>query len=327
MVSKKVTILSKTGLHLRPAAQFCQEASKYDSVVTFTSGDYTADNFAASALFGTIAIEGGTFTGLLYEGDAESGESGSLSISGGLFDDDVLAGEPGYLMYRGWKLPCFITEAEHGYFHEEIEWRVVFNAISETSTWVRETTTTYIAIDPEEVSDLGRDYSLEEGDTVSGRGYAIDPDETENELIDSFNVELADVENDVFVTSNGTSDVPGYGYSVIASYSQSIKLASDRNGFRVTFFGPCTDPEIYLDGKPVRVYTSLLSGEKLEITSNGREKTIYKISAQGVKTNAFVYRDKEHSPFFSIGKNTELTYGDISFDFTTIEQRSEPAWN
>ena len=43
MVSKKVTILSKTGLHLRPAAQFCQEASKYDSVVTFTSGDYTAN--------------------------------------------------------------------------------------------------------------------------------------------------------------------------------------------------------------------------------------------------------------------------------------------
>ena len=95
----------------------------------------------------------------------------------------------------------------------------------------------------------------------------------------------------------------------------------------MTFYGPCTDPEIYLDGKPVRVYTSLLSGEKLEVTSNGREKTIYKISAQGVKTSAFIYRDKEHSPFFSIGKSTELTYGDISFDFTTIEQRSEPAWN
>ncbi len=244
-----------------------------------------------------------------------------------IFDDDVLAGEPGYLMYRGWKLPCFITEAEHGYFREEIEWRVVFNAISETSTWVRETTTTYIAIDPEEVSDLGRDYSLEEGDTVPGRGYAIDSDETTNTLINSFNEELIDGENDVFIVSNGTFDIPGYGYSVIASYSQSIKLAADKNGFRVTFFGPCTNPEIYLDGKPVRVYTSLLSGEKLEVKSNGREKTIYKISAQGVKTSAFIYRDKEHSPFFSIGKSTELTYGDISFDFTTIEQRSEPAWN
>lgn len=244
-----------------------------------------------------------------------------------IFEDDVLAGEPGYLMCRGWKLPCFITEAEHNYYREEIEWRIVFNAVSETSTWVRETTTTYIAIDPEEVSDLGRDYSLEEGDTVPGRGYATNADETANELIDSFNVELADVENDVFITVNGTPDDQGYGYSVIASYSQSIKLSADKNGFRVTFFGPCTNPEIYLDGKPVRVYTSILSGEKLEITSNGREKTIYKISAQGVKTNAFIYRDKEHSPFFSIGKNTELTYGDISFDFTTIEQRSEPAWN
>ncbi len=59
------------------------------TTIKVTSGDYTADNFATSALFGTIAIEGGTFTGLLCEGDAESGESGSLSISGGLFDDDV----------------------------------------------------------------------------------------------------------------------------------------------------------------------------------------------------------------------------------------------
>lgn len=244
-----------------------------------------------------------------------------------VFDDDVLAGEPGYLMCRGWKLPCFITEAEHNYYREEIEWRIVFNAISETSTWVRETTTTYIAIDPEEVSDLGRDYSLEENDTVPGRGYAISSDETASALIDSFGEELNDVENDVLITYGDTSDVPSYGYSVIASYSQKINLNTEGNGFRVTFFGPCVDPEIYLDGKPVRVYTSILSGEKLEITSNGREKTIYKISAQGVKTNAFIYRDKEHSPFFSIGKNTELTYGDISFDFTTIEQRSEPAWN
>lgn len=243
-----------------------------------------------------------------------------------IFDDDVLAGEPGYLMCRGWKLPCFITEAEHGYFREEIEWKVAFNVISETSTWVKETTTSYISIDSEEVSDLGRDYSLEDGDTAPGRGYAINSDEIVSNLIDSFGVELADDENDVFITSGGTSAVPGYGYSAIASYSQTIKLNADGNGFRVTFLGPCTNPEIYLDGKPVRVYTSLLSGEKLEVTSNGREKTIYKISAQGVKTSAFIYRDKEHSPFFSIGKSTELTYGDVSFDFTTIEQRSEPAW-
>mgnify|MGYP006908807746 CR=1 FL=1 len=243
-----------------------------------------------------------------------------------IFDDDVIAGKPGYLMCRGWKLPCFITEAEHGYYREEIEWRVVFNAISETSTWVRETTTTYMSIASEELVDLGRDYSLEENDTAPGRGYAIDSDETASTLIDSFGAELADAANDVFVTFGGTFGVPGYGYSVIANYSQMIVLPADGNGFKVTFLGPCTDPEIYLDGKPVRVYTSILSGEKLEITSNGREKTIYKISAQGVKTSAFVYRDKENSPFFAIGKSTELTYGDISFDFTTIEQRSEPAW-
>ena len=70
-----------------------------------------------------------------------------------IFEDDVLAGEPGYLVCRGWKLPCFVTEAEHGYYREEIEWKVVFNAVSETSTWVRETTTSYSVISSEELSD------------------------------------------------------------------------------------------------------------------------------------------------------------------------------
>ena len=43
MVSKRVVIPSESGLHLRPAAQFSQEACRYNSVVTFTIGDYTAN--------------------------------------------------------------------------------------------------------------------------------------------------------------------------------------------------------------------------------------------------------------------------------------------
>lgn len=40
MVSREVKILSETGLHLRPAAQFSQEACRYQSTITFTAGDY-----------------------------------------------------------------------------------------------------------------------------------------------------------------------------------------------------------------------------------------------------------------------------------------------
>ena len=60
------------------------------TTVKVKSGVYTADNFAISALYGAVEIEDGTFNGMLEVGDEDLGESGSLSISGGLFEDDVL---------------------------------------------------------------------------------------------------------------------------------------------------------------------------------------------------------------------------------------------
>ena len=66
--------------------------------------------------------------------------------------------------------------------------------------------------------------------------------------------------------------------------------------------------------------------ERLQIISNGSVKTIKVLSATGQETDAFVYRDKENSPFLTLGTHTDLTFGQIRFDFTTIERRSEPAW-
>ena len=244
-----------------------------------------------------------------------------------IFDEDVQAGEPGYLMINGWKLSCYIVEAKRSFWAQALDYQIDFKIVSETSTWTRETTTTYGGIDTTGATDLGRDYSVEEGDTVSARGYDSTSTSTNN-LMDSFGDLLVDSNGDALIDSvGGTAGANGYGYSIVSSYARNIVLPTDGNGFRVTFYGAITNPVIYLNGQPVRVYTSILAGERLEVTSNGREKTIYKISSTGVKTNMFVYRDKTYSPFFSIGKQTELTYGDVKFDFTTIEQRSEPSWN
>ena len=38
MVTQKVQIINPTGLHLRPAGIFCQEAMKYTSNITFRYG-------------------------------------------------------------------------------------------------------------------------------------------------------------------------------------------------------------------------------------------------------------------------------------------------
>ena len=43
MVSKKVVIMNPTGLHLKPAAIFCKEAMNFQSTVTFTFGNATAN--------------------------------------------------------------------------------------------------------------------------------------------------------------------------------------------------------------------------------------------------------------------------------------------
>ena len=244
-----------------------------------------------------------------------------------IFSEDVLAGEPGYLMINDWKLPCYISEATHDFFGTTLDWQIEFKAVTETSTWTRETTTSYNGVDTAESSDLGRDYSMEEGDEESGRGYAEASSGESNELMDSFGELLVDSDGNVLIDSSGATGRVGYGYSIVSSYAKRISLPVDGNGYRVTFYGAVTNPVIYLNGNPVRVLTSVASGERLVVTSNGREKTIFKVSAQGVKTDYFVYRDKEHTPFFSIGKSTELTYGEVKFDFTTIKNRSEPSWN
>ena len=244
-----------------------------------------------------------------------------------IFDEDVQAGEPGYLMINGWKLSCYIVEAERSFWAQALDYQIDFKIVSETSTWTRETTTSYNGVETAEASDLGRDYSMEEGDTESGRGYAEASGGGSNELMDSFGELLVDSDGEVLIDSSGATGRVGYGYSIVSSYAKRISLPVDGNGYRVTFYGAVTDPVIYLNGNPVRVLTSVASGERLVVTSNGREKTIFKVSAQGVKTDYFVYRDKEHTPFFSIGKSTALTYGEVKFDFTTIENRSEPSWN
>lgn len=38
MVSKKVVLTNPTGLHLRPAGMFCEEAMNYKSKITFSYG-------------------------------------------------------------------------------------------------------------------------------------------------------------------------------------------------------------------------------------------------------------------------------------------------
>lgn len=205
-----------------------------------------------------------------------------------IFTADIIAGEAGYLMLRGWKLPCYITEAEYDY-GLSIDRKAVFTVRSTTSTWIRTITNTYNGIAGGGLSgtDFGRDYTYESG--LLGRGY-------------------------------------NYGYSQPESHADSIDLAGNGNGYEIIIYGAATNPVIYLDNKPIQVNVTIDATQRLKIVSNGNIKTIEILASNGASTDAFVYRDKTNSPFLTLGQHTDLTFGEIRFDFTTIERRSEPSW-
>lgn len=52
MVSKKVKVKNITGLHLKPAANFCKEAMKFKSLITFTFGNTTANAKSVLSVLG-----------------------------------------------------------------------------------------------------------------------------------------------------------------------------------------------------------------------------------------------------------------------------------
>lgn len=58
MVSGKAVIKSRTGLHLKPAARFCEEALKYESTVTFTFGNTTANAKSVLSILGACVKSG-----------------------------------------------------------------------------------------------------------------------------------------------------------------------------------------------------------------------------------------------------------------------------
>ena len=58
MVSQKVVIKNPTGLHLRPAGMLCKEALRFDSHVTFTFGNTTANAKSVLSVLGACVKNG-----------------------------------------------------------------------------------------------------------------------------------------------------------------------------------------------------------------------------------------------------------------------------
>lgn len=96
--------------------------------------------------------------------------------------------------------------------------------------------------------------------------------------------------------------------------------------FRMTIYGPCLNPAVYVSGHEYTVTTTLVAGEYLVIDSI--TKTIFKTAVDGTKTNLFHYRGRDSYIFEKIpgGANILTRDGDFNVDVVLLEERSEPRW-
>ena len=72
MVTQKVQIINPTGLHLRPAGIFCQEAMKYTSNITFRYGINCTSNAKRVLSVLGACIKSGDEIEIVCDGDDEA---------------------------------------------------------------------------------------------------------------------------------------------------------------------------------------------------------------------------------------------------------------
>lgn len=110
---------------------------------------------------------------------------------------------------------------------------------------------------------------------------------------------------------------------------QLARLDNDHfveSGFKMTIYGPCTEPKIWIGDHLYHVAVTLYDSEYLVIDS--RERTVVRYARNGVQENCFGKRDNKNYVFQKIppGKNAVKWNATYSFDLALYQERSEPPW-
>ncbi len=113
-------------------------------------------------------------------------------------------------------------------------------------------------------------------------------------------------------------DTPGQSRWNIDHYAASE--------FQMVLYGYCQNPKVMIGDYPYQIFDTCEDGEYIIIDS--RAKTVKKYLNNGVVSNIFDLRAKEHSVFEKIpGGNQLVTWaGTFGVDITLFTERSEPKW-
>lgn len=123
-----------------------------------------------------------------------------------------------------------------------------------------------------------------------------------------------------------------YAYRYAYRYANGLMNTAVINGhyadcnFKMIIYGPVIDPLVYIGGYPYLVHIILEEGEYLEIDSAAG--TVVKVTAFGVRVNAFHNRSFTDSVFVPVHPGRQLVgwSGRFDFDIILYEERSEPKW-
>ena len=134
------------------------------------------------------------------------------------------------------------------------------------------------------------------------------------------------------IVSEGAGSNLDYPFDYPFDYSSefaSQDMVNDgfvASNFRMTIYGPCASPVIYIGEHVHAVSTEIAAGEYLVVDSI--EKTITLVRSNGESVNRFHDRNRENYIFQKIPSGaSEVTWeGDFGFDITLLEERSEPKW-
>ncbi len=118
-----------------------------------------------------------------------------------------------------------------------------------------------------------------------------------------------------------------YRYSSLSKAANIINDNCAPSPMIIRIFGPAENPRLSVGGVPMGVDVTLESGECAVIDQT--ERTIYKASTTGERTNLFNRRLKNGNIFAYAPAGVSLIEctGELNIDVTLIKQRSEPQWS
>lgn len=118
-----------------------------------------------------------------------------------------------------------------------------------------------------------------------------------------------------------------YRYSSLTREANIVNDHYAASPMIIRIFGPAENPGFYIGGVAMGLDITLAQGEQAVIDQT--ERSIYKISALGERTNIFNNRLKNGNIFTYAPTGVSLIEcsDELNMDITLIKQRSEPQWS